>query len=400
MSKRFNQKSLLVCALAGVTVACGVAATPAIWRADLAITLETNIPVVTRSINGALFQAYKTGGHAELRKVSAAGTQEWRKTLPAQESVNHLSALSGGVIVAGATDGWSARYDNAGNLMWSLAVAPAGATTYDASDVINDRLVVSYASSDETAVVALGTNGAELWRYSLDRSGENDVVIEKVILLAGGNTIALAHKGAEVTVIAIDASGNLLSQHTLTGTDIDVLSAYASGNNAYVIFDNALQRLNNDGSVIWKKTIGVNSYCSSPSSDEIACFKRDPAGTAMQWFQVNGGLRLAKTLPISDATDLTYVGNQQWVINSHAESAAAGSTPASVYWKLHVVNANGDAPRTITLAPSNVSTLWPDYTYTSNGDGLPRLVSDGATVYVSGSTTLNHNAYLSAYSLK
>lgn len=398
MSAKIKHKHIMALGIVSLVTACGITATPSLWRAESTASIDAGQPVFAAS-GDSLYQAFSSNGQATLRNVGKNGVQSWQLPLNSNARLHQIRGYGNGIIAV-ATNGWVSRINANGTTAWERAALPSEASVLDASPVTNNRIYISHVSATETGVIALDINGSEVWRYTMPRTATNDVAIEKVIALASGNVIALAHQQNQVQSIGIDSNGNQVGQTAINGSDIDVLSAYYANNTAYVIFDNALQRLNANGSVLWKQPIGVNHYCSEPADEEIACFSAAPEGVALTWYQGNGSIRINKTLAISNPRDMTYIGNQQWIVTSHAESVAGGSAQASAYWRLNVVDATGISKRAITLQPSTVSQLWPDYVYTSNGDGFPRVLGDAANVYASGATTLNRNAYLSAYGLK
>jgi hypothetical protein len=278
----------------------------------------------------------------ELCKYSPAGSLLWSRrfdsqTAPSDKPDGLVTLADGSVCIAGtATNGpnrgFIARYDSAGNLLWSdifggaggFDVATARALALDAAgNLILAGSIAPIGAPSDMLVRCYAPAGQILWERTIDGpqngwDGANCVLVDPAgsIFVGGQFDSSLAREGA---IAKLDSAGQLLWQSDVpaggavgerfTTLESDGLGGVIAGGSSD--FSNPsthlawIVRIGGAGSALWSKSAGVNlnnNFTTDLFLDErgtiwVACWiDQLGAGAALvQRYSVGGSLLSSTT---------------------------------------------------------------------------------------------------------
>ncbi|WP_293896497.1 kelch repeat-containing protein [Flavobacterium sp.] len=205
-----------------------------------------------------------TGNHGGqdvwVMKLNSVGTIQWQKTLggTGNETSNSIQQTTdGGYILAGSTtsnngdvsgnhgsnDFWVVKLNSAGIIQWQKALGGlSNDQGYSVRQTSDDGYIVvgSTTSVDGDVIGGVSGNATDIWVVKLNSVG--DITMQKK--LGGlGNEIAYS--------VQQTSDGYLLAGSTDLSSNTFVV-----GNGGY---DAWVMKINNSGSIIWKKAYGGNS---------------------------------------------------------------------------------------------------------------------------------------------
>jgi arginine repressor len=242
---------------------------------------------VTLSFGAGVFDFY-------VVKLDSSGNVQWTKTIggSSDDVANSIIQSSdGGYVVAGWTRSFVAGYyydiyvvklDSSGNVLWTKTIGGSY------NDVANSII----QSSDGGYVVAgwtssFGAGSADIYVVKLDSSG--NVIWTKTIggsnwdeawsiiqssdggYVVAGWTSSFGAGSADIYVVKLDSSGNVIWTKTIGGSNWDeAWSIIQSSDGGYVVAgetesfgagvtDIYVVKLDSSGNVLWTKTIGGSS---------------------------------------------------------------------------------------------------------------------------------------------
>ncbi len=389
----------------------------------------------TNSSNGDV--SSKNGfSDAWVVKLDASGNLVWQKTVggPNLDDARAITATSdGGFVVAGvmpsdgSSDAWVVKLDASGNTVWqktyggtSSDVANAITATSDGGFVVvgttasNDGDVSGNNGSFDYWILKLNASGELLWQKTL---GGSDADFGEAITLAGdGGYVVAGYSSSndgdvsgnngerDAWVVKLDASGNLVWQKSLGGSNQDFATAITmTSDMGFVVSgptassdgdvtgnkgsrDFWVVKLDASGNLVWQKTLGSTGFDVSnavvttsdggivvaggvPTNDgdvtenkggyDIWVVKLNASGNLV-WQKSYGG-----TL-VDEASALTTTSDGGLVVAGSTESNdgdASGNQGARDFW---VVRLASPTPPTPNNGIRYVDASRPD----DSGDGL------------------------------
>jgi hypothetical protein len=244
----------------------------------------------------------------------------WQKTLGGSQddvSFDAVATADGSYLVAGHTssnngdvtgnkgwtDGWLAKLDNQGNKSWSKTFGGSGEDFITSITALPDGgfAAAGYSNSNDMDVpgnkgefdfwiLRLHNNGTVLWKknfggsnddmaFAMAATPDGGFAVTGFTKSSDGDLSGLGHHGMkDIWLIKLNSSGTLQWQKTLGGSFDEsshaisitadgsiVVAGYAestdgdlAGSTIHGFHDGWIIKLNNSGTVTWKKTIGGN----------------------------------------------------------------------------------------------------------------------------------------------
>lgn len=254
----------------------------------------------------------------------------------------------------GVQDGFIAKYDAVGNLVWARQLGAASSSTQNIMSTID--------SSDN--VVSVG-------------SFQNTVDFDP----GAGTTTVTSAGGFDAYIWKLDSSGALLWGRSLGGSSSDVANAVAvdASGNAYV--GGGFQ-----GTIDFDPGVGVVSATTAGSTDAFA-WKLDVSGVLVWGRQLGGlGSDSVSTVGVDSSTNSIFGGNFVDTAdfdpsNSAVNLTSLGASDAFV-WKLDTAGFP-TAPSSSTSSSSSTSTVAPSTSVAS-------VVTSTTTLANTTTTTVNN----------
>jgi hypothetical protein len=173
-----------------------------VHRADSTVQWMMDVDIGSFAIapNGdVVLAAYVQDGTASvLERYDASGASRWSRPAEATAGSVYLSAITfasdGDLVFAGATsnvEAWVTRADQAGEPRWKTTLT-TGATSAPiiALELADDATIFGMSTAggvDGPFVMALGTDGAELWRRALPQAPDSDETLHRALAQDGGS---------------------------------------------------------------------------------------------------------------------------------------------------------------------------------------------------------------------
>jgi parallel beta-helix repeat protein len=240
-----------------------------------------------------------------LIKTDSNGTEIWNKTFGGTGDDNACSVqrtLDDGYIIAGFTDSygagnddvWLIKTDSNGTEIWNKTIgglysdlAYSAPPTTDGSYIIAGCTYSFGAGEEDFWLVKTDSNGTEIWNETF---GGNRFEFAKSVkqtsdggyIIAGYTDSFGAGKG-DVLLVKTDANGTAIWNKTFGGTETDMaLSVQRTIDNGYIIagstksygaglYDAWIVKTNGNGTEIWNKTFGGNSWDTVTSIKQTIC---------------------------------------------------------------------------------------------------------------------------------
>ena len=252
-----------------------------------------------------------------VAKYSKDGKSVWSKSLGGSgvEYAQSIIQTAGGFVVAGYTnsndgnvsgnhgtdtyDFWVVKLDTDGNLLWQKCYGGSGNDkAYSVQQTSDGGFVVAGKDSSANGNVTSHKGGFDGWVIKLDKNGDlewqksvggsNDDCFQSVLQTSDGGyfltgysysndkDVSANHGDADVWVVRLDASGNILWQNSFGGSNkeyglaIDrtvdgayLVSGFTESNDGDVSdfnggSDGWLFKVDDNGKLIWQKTVGTD----------------------------------------------------------------------------------------------------------------------------------------------
>jgi hypothetical protein len=158
-------------------------------------------------------------------------------------------------IYRGGGDGFVAKFDTGGTLIWSTYFGGTGSE--DFNDITSDRLGNIYVSGASTSATEIATTGV----YDRFLSGAMDAILVKfsssgALIWAtyfGGSNIENAYS------VKCDLAGNVyIGGSTRSPDSVATLGAYSTSLNVTGISDDFLAKFRSNGNILWSTYFGGN----------------------------------------------------------------------------------------------------------------------------------------------
>lgn len=304
-------------------------------------------------------------------KLDATGNIQWQKTYGG--ALNDfgnsiLNTSSGGYVLAGATqssgagnyDAWVIKLDSLGNVLWQKTLGGAGEDT--ALSIQNNSFHNGYVLVGNTS--SFGAGSLDAWIIMLDDTG--NVVWQKTYggaeqdsasgieytydsgYIMAGFTRSSGTGNFDAWIVKLDATGNVLWQKTIGGSDND----YAFS----VLYDNG-------NSIV----IAGSTYSAGAGSSDAWVVKLDTSGNVL-WQKALGGMGadVARSIQATgygyivggSSSSLGTLADDAWIINLDDSGNVPFNTTASgfgVQDSTALVTGSLVSPANSTATPANSS---------------------------------------------
>lgn len=271
-----------------------------------------------------------SGSKFGIAKIDAAGNVIWQKEYGGsiyEYASQFVQSPDGGYIMAGLTysedgdvegshgggDTWIIKLDNAGNLLWQIAVGGSDWEQVDDLKPLADGgcITVGFTySSDGDAtgnkgavdafIVRIDGSGNLVWSRTLggsdwdwfssvDETPDGGFIATGFSASNDGDVVG-NHGNSDIWTIKLDAAGNLLWQKAYGGSQDDLgIRISPTPDGGYLLLgsttsndgnvdghhgggDSWMLKLNHKGNIVWQKTLGGSAY------DQLNTVLRTPDG--------------------------------------------------------------------------------------------------------------------------
>jgi hypothetical protein len=328
---------------------------------------------IIQSSDGGYVVAGRTwsfgAGHSDMFvvKLDSSGNVQWTKTIGGSSwdyANSIIQSSDGGYVIAGGTGSFGAGYDDiyvvkldsSGNVMWTKTI---GGSNYDvAYSIIQSSdggyIVAGYTGSfgagyADIYVVKLDSSGNVLWTKTIGGSSRDEAssIIQSSDggYVVAGWTSSFGAGGYDFYVVKLDSSGNVLWTKTIGGSDNDfAYSIIQSSDGGYVVagrtesfgagyVDIYVVKLDSSGNVLWTKTIGGSSWDEASSIIQSS----DGGYVVAGWTSRYGGIYVVKTDSNGNACFSQNITN--YSVSSNVGSFSSPSTVAiSQYPTVNIVS--------------------------------------------------------------
>jgi len=391
-------KPFLVASFSVSLIAClAVAATPSLWVSNVfEVKIENayaNFAYTDSS--GNTYQAFQWDDHSGLRKVDSSGQELWRVDMPNRYG-SCPAPSDDGILVLGYDGARHIRSDGQIQMLPSIPVNSgfSNCVATGTNKVLFTYLDYNYdLNQSKTKIMAFNVSGDQLWEYEIPQSSpEADTTpFSNPVELSNGNVLLIAkiedHAHGEdngLYSFIFDDAGNPVSKNRISTSIYGGTVIYSDGvHNVLVVnpwdLGPTLVSLASDGNVEWTKPMPSLLYprtesCSQPQGGSMVCVTREGSATkdTLHWIDIatgetqftremdlgNGGLSYypaaASLPPIMSTPDghLLAIENHTPPFAGTFPDLFPLNTAKPLYIRIHVLSANGDPVRSVTLESS------------------------------------------------
>jgi hypothetical protein len=309
--------------------------------------------IIQSSDGGYVVAGYTTSfgvGYSDIYvvKLDSGGNVQWTKTIGGSSfdgAFSIIQSSDGGYVVAGRTGsfgagGWDfyvVKLDSSGNVVWTKTIG--GSLTDVAFSIIQSSdggyVVTGWtesfgAGSADIYVVKLDSTGNVIWTKTIGGS-LTDVVYSIIQSSDGGYVVAgytqsFGAGGADIYVVKLDSSGNVVWTKTIGGSYFDwVFSIIQSSDGGYVVAggttsfgagydDIYVVKMDANGNVCFSQNItnySVSSNVGSFSSPSTVAISQSPTVDTISPTVSSGG-SVSDVCPSSPAPHLNICSANQY----------------------------------------------------------------------------------------
>ena len=266
-------------------------------------------------------------------RLDASGTMLWERTLGGSahdEARSVQQTLDGGFVVAGwshSSDGdvtankgdsdfWVAKLDDSSNLIWENSFGGSGQErAYNIQQTMDGGFIIAGSTASNNGDVTGNKGMGDNWLVRLDASGnllwqrtyggnQWDEAWSVVETPDGGFVVAghtwsnngdvTGNKGAvDWWITRLDASGNLIGQRTLGGTNIEVPFS--------------IRQTSDDGFIIAGYSLSNNGDVSGNKGGEDYWIVKLDSSWNLEWQRALGGSGQEQAFSVQQTSDGNYV---------------------------------------------------------------------------------------------
>ncbi|OGF63622.1 MAG: hypothetical protein A2Y62_00920 [Candidatus Fischerbacteria bacterium RBG_13_37_8] len=224
-----------------------------------------------------------------VTKLDKSGSIIWQNTYGGDDNDEQTSVVitkDNGIVISGVssysfgigTDAWIIKLNKNGNISWQKIYGmPDSDGPHEIIATSDGGLIMAGYTSREVVVgtawiVKLDINGNIQWEKSYERgrgeSARSIVETNDGGYLVGGMTGGNKRGAADIWILKLDVSGNIIWQRAYGGSDDDIIDSIVdTPDNGYIIladtksfgagaWDILLFKIDDSGNVVWQRTFG------------------------------------------------------------------------------------------------------------------------------------------------
>lgn len=428
MTFSYSRKTAGVLLLtAGLLTACGVIATPSLWRLyaseETSAFIENQYAVI--DAQGNLYHAFDADVKQFLVKISNNGVEQWRFEM--LRKTKSLTLVPDGILVLD----WASTLhliDSNGSEQWAFDADDVQVVDASSGQAFPTVYVTHYVAGpgiSQLAFTALSMEGEERWTRRYDIPEGYNGTHYPVTELANGNLILLIASNDGLVSVTLDSAGNEVFRHDLGALQYNYnAQLFRQGDQIFLTSHQAttetLMALDESGAQRWAKVINGRLDCAAPSLDRIACIEHNDTIENLNIYSLNGAPITSRALnygvPYSDYNGdsrIIYNGNGKWVVlESHmpgsAPNLASAILPHEFYSRFHVLDGTGTEISNIVTEPGKVifdlglTGKFTTPVMTAKGDVIDGFVASSDKLFVVGwkGSYTGGQVFSGAYSLE